>query len=209
MKFGRLVELTSEMHCFSPGMLSAGEQINQLRVQLSRWEKAGKVLRIHAGWYTLAAPYRKITISQNVVACMIKPGSYVSMHAALSYHGMIPEHVSETTCITTGRPLVLRTPLGRIRYRHMKNNLFWGYAAIQEGTQDAYLASPEKSLLDMLYFTRGKIDEYYFRELRLQNLEIIDQKKLFQAAAQYDSPKMQKAASVLLEFFEHYQGASQ
>ncbi len=202
MKFDRLVELTSELHCFSAGMLAAGESIEQLRVQLSRWEKAGKVLRLHAGWYTLAKPYRKILVSLIAVACIIKPGSYVSMHSALSYHGMIPEYVPETTCVTTGRPLVLRTPLGRIRYRHIKSSLFWGYSAVQDGAQNEFLALPEKALLDMLYFFPGKIDEHYIRELRLQNSEAINRSRLFQSAAQFGSPKMQKAASLILEYLE-------
>lgn len=30
----------------------------------------------------------------NVVASVIKPGSYVSLHSALAFHGMIPEYVA-------------------------------------------------------------------------------------------------------------------
>jgi hypothetical protein len=43
-------------------MLAAGENLDRVRVQLSRWAASGRVVRIHKGWY------------------------------ALAYHGMIPEH---------------------------------------------------------------------------------------------------------------------
>jgi hypothetical protein len=59
----------------------------------------------------------------------VKDGSYVSLQSALSYHGMIPEYVPETTCITTGRPLCIQTPFGRISYRHLKSGAFTGFVA--------------------------------------------------------------------------------
>lgn len=74
-------------------------------MQLSRWVASGRVIRIHKGWYTLAEPFRQVCLDTNVVAGTIKQGTYVSMQSALAYHGLIPEYVAETTCVTIGRPL--------------------------------------------------------------------------------------------------------
>jgi predicted transcriptional regulator of viral defense system len=105
-------------------MLVAGEKLDQVRVQLNRWVKAGKLVRIHKGWYTLAAPWRRVSINLFALGCSIDAGSYASLQSALSYHGMIPEYVPETTCITTGRPQCIQTPFGRISYRHLKSDPF-------------------------------------------------------------------------------------
>ena len=105
MDFARLVELTADLHCFSPGILAAGEDVTLVRVQLSRWVQSGRVIRIKKGWYTLNEPYRRIRLDTTVIASTIKAGSYVSLQSALAFHGMIPEYVAQTTCVTTGRPL--------------------------------------------------------------------------------------------------------
>ncbi|TVR93723.1 MAG: hypothetical protein EA428_01545 [Spirochaetaceae bacterium] len=55
---------------------------------------------------------------------------------------MIPEHVPETTCVTTGRPSVIETPFGRIRYRHIKRSGFFGYQQVESGVQSAFIGFP-------------------------------------------------------------------
>ena len=104
MKFDQLIDIAADLHCFSAGMVTAGEDIDAVRVQLSRWVTSKRLVRIHKGWYTLRDPFRRVRLNLNVVACTIKRGSYVSLQSALAYHGMIPEYVAETTCVTTGRP---------------------------------------------------------------------------------------------------------
>ena len=37
MDFDKLVKIAADLHCFSPGMLSAGGNIDQVRLQLCRW----------------------------------------------------------------------------------------------------------------------------------------------------------------------------
>ncbi len=202
MKFERLLEIASDLHCFSPSILTAGERIQQVRVQLNRWVQSGKVVRLHKGWYTMAKPYRRVTISMAVVACSIKPGSYVSLQSALSQHGLIPEYVPETVSVTTGRPQLLHTPFGRIRYRHLKKEAFWGYEETAYGNQTAFIARPEKALLDLFYFTPGSVDRPYVRELRLQNLEHLRLDVLTQMAKHYGSRRLTQLPSLLREIME-------
>lgn len=204
MRFDYLVEIAADLHCFSPGMVTAGENINSVRVQLSRWVKTGRLVRIHKGWYTLREPFRRIRLDQNIVACTIKQGSYVSLQTALSYHGMIPEYVAETSCVTTGRPLSIDTPFGRIVYRHIKKELFFGYRRENGNTQQSYIASPEKALLDLLYFTPGSEDTAYLAELRLQNLDVIDLKNLTAMADRLRVPRLSRAVQLLLEPGQEY-----
>lgn len=202
MRFERLVELAGDLHCFSPGMVSAGQALDQVRVQLSRWVRSGTVRRICKGWYTLSEPYRRVRIDMNVVASTVKTGSYVSMHAALAFHGMIPEYVAETTCVTTGRPGTIDSPFGRIRYRHIKKDVFFGYSRVGSGLQQAVVATGEKALLDLFYLTPGSDDPEYIRGLRLQDLDDLDSAALSRMARRFASPKIERAASLVSRLVE-------
>jgi len=197
MRFLRLVELTYNLHCFSAGMITAGEDIDVVRVQLSRWVSSGRLVRIHKRWYTLRDPFRRIRLNRNVIACTIKRGSYVSLQSALAYHGMIPEYVAETTCVTTGRPLSIDSPLGRIGYRHVKRDVFFGYEQEVSGKQEAYIASPEKALLDLFYLTPGSDDAAYTAELRLQASEQLDTDKMMRMAERFGAPRLLRAVEHL------------
>ena len=202
MKFESLLKLATELHCFSAGMLTAGENIEHVRVQLNRWVESGKVVRLKKGWYTLAEPYRRIRLSLPVIGCTIKHGSYVSLQSALSHHGLIPEYVPETVCVTTGRPQIIHTPFGRIRYRHLKQEAFWGFEETNYGAQSAFIALPEKALLDLFYFTPGSVDAHYVSELRLQNQDNLQLDELAQMAEGYGSPRLAQVPALLRENME-------
>lgn len=197
MQFDQLVDIAADLHCFSAGMVTAGEDIDVVRVQLSRWVSSGRLVRIHKGWYTLRDPFRRVRLDLNVVACTIKRGSYVSLQSALSYHGMIPEYVAETTCVTTGRPLSIDSPVGRIGYRHVKRDVFFGYGQEVSGKQEAYIASAEKALLDLFYLTPGSDDAAYIAELRLQASGQLDTDKMMRMAERFGAPKLLRAVEHL------------
>jgi predicted transcriptional regulator of viral defense system len=201
MVFEQLVDLAANLHCFSAGMVTAGEDIDGVRVQLSRWVSRGRIIRIHKGWYTLRDPFRRVRLDLNVVACTIKRGSYVSLQSALAYHGMIPEYVAETTCVTTGRPFSIDSPVGRIGYRHVKRDLFFGYEQEISGVQEAYIASPEKALLDLFYLTPGSDNAAYISELRLQAAEKLDAGKMMRMAERFGAPRLIRAVQHLDQHF--------
>lgn len=200
MTYEQLVDMASDLHCFSAGMVTAGENIDVVRVQLSRWVSNGRLVRIHKGWYTLREPFRRVRLNLNVVACSIKRGSYVSLQSALAYHGMIPEYVAETTCVTTGRPLTIDSPVGRIGFRHVKREIFFGYGQEVSAKQEAYIASPEKALLDLFYLTPGSDDASYITELRLQASEQLDTHKMVRMAERFQAPRLLRAVELLDQY---------
>ncbi len=181
----------------SAGVVTAGEDIDVVRVQLSRWVSNGRLVRIHKGWYTLRDPFRRVRLDLNVIACTIKRGSYVSLQSGLAYHGMIPEYVAETTCVSTGRPLSIDSPVGRIRYRHVKGDVFFGYEQEVSGKQEAYIALAEKALLDLFYLTPGADDPTYIAELRLQASEHLDTAMMMRMAERFAAPRLLRAVERL------------
>lgn len=197
MNYGTLISKVGKSPCFETGFLAAGESLSRIRLQLSRWCKAGKVLQIRRGLYVLAEPYRKCEAEPFYIANAIKP-SYVSLHSALAWWGLIPEYVPETTSVTTGRPGEYETPLGRFSYRHVSVSRFWASQLVKsvEGIE-MRIASPEKALLDLIYLTPGGEKLGFLRELRLQNMEVVNLERLTCFAERMGGTKMRLACDNL------------
>jgi len=88
--------------------------------------------------------------------------------------------------------------VGIFQYHHIKKDLFFGYQYMQlGGRQSAYVAAPEKALLDLVYLTPKSAAPEYLRELRLQNLEVLDTSKLRQQAEKSGSLKLVRAADFI------------
>lgn len=193
-----------DLPVFRTGFLAgSGGSLAALRLQLSRWVKTGKLIQLAKGLFTLAEPYRKRTPHPFVLANAMKKASYVSLQSALAYFGMIPEHVPTVTSVTTQRPARVETPLGRFLFRHIKKNWFKGYRQVDLGSdQKAFVATPEKALLDLVYLTPGADNYDFLVELRLQNLESLDRKTLVHLARMSRSPKLRRAVKLLERLIE-------
>jgi predicted transcriptional regulator of viral defense system len=134
MKLEELLTTVADEPVFRTGFLAAsGESLASLRLQLTRWVKAGKVIQLAKGLYTLAEPYRKVAPHPFVLANAIRKASYVSLQSALAYFEMIPEHVPTVTSATTLRPARIETRLGLFVFRHVQKDWFHGYEPVEIG----------------------------------------------------------------------------
>lgn len=121
MEFRQLLEIVGDEPVFETGLLLAGNaDPADVRRQLSRWSKAGRLYQLRRGLYALAPPFQKAKPHPFVVANRMVRGSYVSCQSALAHCGLIPEYVPVVTSITTGRPGEWETPLGAFAFRHIK-----------------------------------------------------------------------------------------
>lgn len=203
MEFNALLKLVGDEPIFESALLMAGEVDPQLiRLQLSRWVNSGRILQLRRGLYTIAPPYRKSVPHPFLVANYLRRASYVSLHSALAYYGLIPEAVMVTTSVTTRRPERLATPMGEYEFRHIKTSLFFGFRSVDLGGQSALIATPEKALLDLIYFYAGGESLAYLNELRLQNTEQMDLELLQKYSVRYQSPKMSKAKDLLVRIIQ-------
>ncbi len=201
MEFTHLLEIVAEEPVFETGVLLAGEvDPADLRRQLSRWVRAGRLYRLRRGLYALAPPFQKTRPHPFLVANRMVRGSYVSLQAALSYYGLIPEVVPVVTSVTTARPGRWETPLGAYQFHHIKGELFFGYRLLETSPgQHAFLAVPEKALLDLAYLHPGGDSLAYLQELRLQQLERLNLDRLQQLAERAGKPKLRRVADRVLE----------
>lgn len=198
MKFQDAVQIISDEPLFETGLLLAGNvDPADVRRQLSRWTRNGRIHQLRRGLYVLAPPWRKRHPHPFLVANRLAPGSYVSGLSALAFAGAIPEYVAEVTSITPGRPGVRTTPLGRFSFRHLKGSMMFGYRLTDLGQgQFAFVAEPEKAILDIVHLHPGGDHKAYLEELRL-DLDALRPDLLEVLAAMAGTPKLARAARVL------------
>jgi len=196
MEFKHVLDVVTDEPVFETGLLLAGAvDPGDVRKQLSRWVRAGRLYQLRRGLYTLAPPFQKVKPHPFLVANRMVRGSYVSCQSTLAYFGLIPEYVPVVTSVTTARPGHWETPLGAYDFRHVKPELFRGYRLVDlGGGQRAFLATPEKALLDLVHLQPGGDTPAYLQELRLQNLERLDLEELRRQAEIAGSPKLRRAA---------------
>jgi predicted transcriptional regulator of viral defense system len=195
MDFRTLLEVVQGEPVFETGFLLAGEvDPGDVRRQLSRWVRAGKVLQIRRGLYALAPPWRKVTPHPFVVANRLVRGSYVSLQSALAHHGLIPEHVPVTTSVTTSRPQRRETVLGSFEYHHVPRERLAGYRTerVADG-QEALVATPARALADLVALVPGGDSRAYLEQLRLQRIEKIDSEELLRDRYVARRPKIRRA----------------
>lgn len=205
MKWNEFLDRFAAFPVIDTDNLTAGvSDTGPLKVQLSRWVKAKKLIQAKRGIYLLAEKYRKTSVYEPYLASLLKRPSYISLEKALEYHGLIPEAVPVFTSLTTKRQGRFVSGAGTFAYRHIKKPLFWGYESVTVNGQTGFIASPEKALLDMFYLNGMKVSRAYLKELRLQNVGKINNKKLLACARRFKSAGIMRAAKAVDKYIGSY-----
>jgi predicted transcriptional regulator of viral defense system len=141
------------------------------RFLVHRYAKRGLLVKLRKGLYGVAdRPPAEL-----VVANRLYGPSYLSFEWALSYHHLIPETVYTITSATP-RPTRVFAALGKtFEYHRVKSSAFTGYEPVTIGPDTVLLATPEKALVDTLYFVdlkrRSLNDRLNLRVLRWRRAE--------------------------------------
>lgn len=199
MEFKTLLSLVGDEPLFDTSLLLAGDvQRAEIQRQLARWQRSGHLQQVRRGLYSVAPPYRHRTPHPFLVANRMVKASYVSCQSTLAWYGLIPEYTPVTTSVTTLRPGSRNTPFGDFQFRHLKQDLWFGYQLLSvTPEQQAFVAHPEKALLDLLYLTPEADNPLFLQELRLQNLEQLNQELLNQFVERIGSLKLQRCIQLL------------
>ncbi len=116
---------------------------------LNRLKRAGAITQIQRGTYALnTATFVEIATS------IIKP-SYMTMLSALYYHGLINQMQNVITIFNTRKSgnisITSNDGSYNIKFVKVKPSILFGYKRYEGKQAYAYVAEPEKALVDMLY----------------------------------------------------------
>ncbi len=165
-----------------------------LLVQLNRWTQSGKLTALRRGLYLLGEPYRKKEIPLPALANAIYHPSYVSGLWALGFFGLIPEKVSRFTSVSTRVTRRFENDMGTFAYSHVQQPLFFGFSRKEILGASVRIADPEKALLDHWHLHPGEWSPARMEEMRFQNRENVDPKKL-EAYGRRFSPRVRRAVA--------------
>lgn len=130
-----------------------GQHPDVVRVQLSRWQKTGKIIRLKRGIYmtkTFADAHRKDLEFTAAVSSIIEPHSYLSREYVLQEHQVLTEATYLVTAMTRKNTQSYTNPLGSFAYTHQKNALYTGYQLFTYQGITYAKASKAKALFDFL-----------------------------------------------------------
>ena len=136
-------------------------------MHISMLEKKEVLIRLKRGLYAISPEISGKELSVGLIANHLYGPSYVSLHWALRFYGLIPERIDTVTSITTRHTREFENSLGRFTFRGVSREYFPIGIRSQEDTGLHFLlASPEKALCDML------MQEKYVPDQSISRLEI-------------------------------------
>jgi len=140
--------------------------------RLVEWQKKGYLKKVRNGFYTWDDFQDEIINWWSISHKCYKP-SYISLESALSFYGFIPEGVFSITGISTAKTFSFEHASLKFNYRHLKDQLFWGYEVFKASNGLPYcMATPEKAILDILYLNQSISTFVDFDEMRFNKDEI-------------------------------------
>lgn len=203
MDFLTFRERLFPMGCFNINQVLLWEKDFD-RNNLTRWCHKGLLVKLRNENYAFPE-YRQEPGFARYIANRIYAPSYISLHSALSFYGMIPEEVVQLTSVTTLRPAKFDNLFGTFHYQSVKRSLYFGFdtKTMQNGRRLLF-ATPEKALLDLLYLNPYYKSESDFEELRLDEdfmQNELDKERLMDYLAKMSNKSMDNKIKCLLKVY--------
>ena len=147
--------------------------------------KNGWLVRIVKGVYSLSdlANRGNVTISQLLIANTIEKNSYVSFGYALQYYGMFDHLMSTLASVSIGQ--YKKQVVSGVTYKFIRTQkkYFFGWESVNINNYYARVASREKTLIDMIQFSKSaEVVDTVIEKIR-DYKEEIDLEKLVQYLA--------------------------
>ncbi|MDR1882689.1 MAG: hypothetical protein LBR26_07895 [Prevotella sp.] len=137
------------------------------RNNLTRWVKKGYLIRLRQGSFAFSGYKNKPDYPLYFANRIYRP-SYISLHTALAFYGMIPEAVVQITSVTSLKTESFNNDFGEYSYKSVKEDLMFGYELKpMTDNRTIQFATAEKALLDLLYLYPFYNSEQELEELRL------------------------------------------
>jgi len=165
------------------------------RNNFSRWIKKGLIIRLRQGLYTFPGNKTKPNFDFYAANRIYRP-SYISIHSALSFYGLIPEAIFQTTSVSSLKTASFKNDFGTFVYKTINTKLMYGYNSKKiDDERYFFIADPEKAIMDLLYlypeynsekeifelrFDEDILLEIFHKELLIEYTEKTENKSLLQ-----------------------------
>ena len=175
------------------------------RNNFGRWVNKGLLIRLRQGYYTFPEYVNKPDFTLLFANRIYRP-SYISLHTALAFYGIIPEAVVQITSVTSLKTVNFINEISEYQYKSVKKELMFGYdiKPLTSG-HSLHIARPEKALLDLLYLNPFYNSDQDLEDLRLDLnflLDELDVKRLDDYLLQFESKALQKRVKHLKNIYE-------
>ncbi|MDR0546088.1 MAG: hypothetical protein LBG77_00640 [Dysgonamonadaceae bacterium] len=200
MSFWQFRSQFIDLVCFNRNQIYAW-QANFDKSNLTRWTKQNLLVRLRNGFYTFPE-YHKTAEIQYFISNRIYRPSYISLHSALAFYGIIPEAVVQVTAVGTLKKAKFENAFGSFSYQQMLPELMFGYEQKPFlHSQSILFAQPEKAILDLFYLypfynNEQEISELRFDEDFMQN--DLNVERLMAFAEKFHSKALDKRVKILL-----------
>ena len=142
---------------------------------LSRWVSQGLLLRLRNGHYSFPEYLGDRDFAFYLANRIYRP-SYISLHMALAFYGLIPESIVHITSITTLKTAAFTNSFGTFTYNSVKPELMFGYESRPTSHGSLLFATPAKAIADLLY-----LNPFYDSPAEMEELRIDLSSRLLKA----------------------------
>ena len=174
------------------------------RNNLTRWTKKGYLIRLRQGYFAFSEYKHKPDYALYFANRIYRP-SYISLHTALAFYGMIPEAVVQITSITSLKTATFTNDFGEYSYNNIKENLMFGYELKPiADNRTIQFAAPEKALLDLLYLYPFYDSQQELEELRLDEdylQEDLNKELLMDSCDKFQSKALDNRVKLLFKTY--------
>lgn len=165
------------------------------RVYIHRLKKAGYVFELQKGAYTIHK-------DPLVVASRIVWPSYISLWSALRYHNLTEQLPHDVWVVTPRRLWRKEISFGdaKIIFVRTKPQYFFGYKKTTISNFEAFMAEPEKAILDGMLLKKISFSE--LAGIIKNNIKTLDMKRLISYAIETKNAPLIKRLGYLLDELE-------
>lgn len=183
---------THQIYAFNPDFQSNN---------LTRWTKQRLLIKLRQGYYAFPDYLKQRDFSLYISNRIYKP-SYISLHTALAFYGMIPEAIVQITAVSSLKTARFENDFGSYSYKKMRNDLIFGYDLKPFGERTIQFATPEKALLDLLYLYPFYNTPQEMEQLRLDDdfmQDDLNMERLNQYAERFGNKALDKRIKLMIK----------
>jgi len=175
------------------------------RSNLYEWQKNGYITQLRKGWYAFTDCIQQPDYARYIAGKLCAP-SYISLHYALAFYGIIPEAVVEITSVTSQKTCRYTNAFGQYSYQTIRPKLLWGFEMKQMRDGKQYMmATAEKAIIDLLYLYPQYSSAEALRELRMDEdwmRDELDIDRMRDYAQRVGSPALTRRIKMLLKIYD-------